>query len=148
MKTFTNLLFIIGSSMAFAPCLGPVKSSVVLSMSAEEEAVSRRSAVLKLGGATAAALVATAAVPHAAVADQSSDDMVARIAAQSVKANEAARTKKEKDEAAQAKSKEGVNPALLVGGGGLALSLPFFLPNPLRLGTKLGSGGEDDGYGK
>ena len=32
-------------------------------------------------------------------------------------------------------------------GGGLLLSLPFFLPNLMRLSKKIGSGGEDDGYG-
>jgi len=32
--------------------------------------------------------------------------------------------------------------------GGTALSIPFFFPNLLRLGTKITSLGEDDGYGK
>jgi len=35
----------------------------------------------------------------------------------------------------------------LIGFGGIALSVPFFLPNLIRLGKKVGSGGEDDGYG-
>lgn len=32
--------------------------------------------------------------------------------------------------------------------GSVALSLPFFYKNVLRLGTKITSGGKDDGYGK
>lgn len=32
--------------------------------------------------------------------------------------------------------------------GGVGLSVPFFLPNLIRLGKKVSSGGEDDGYGK
>jgi len=55
---------------------------------------------------------------------------------------EKARKIKAKEDAENGKKKI---PYIL--GGGFLLSLPFFLPNLLRLGQKLGSGGKDDGYG-
>mmetsp|Transcript_45549 Transcript_45549/g.138428 ORF Transcript_45549/g.138428 Transcript_45549/m.138428 type:complete len:155 (-) Transcript_45549:1202-1666(-) len=150
MKTFATLVTLaaVGSSSAFAPTAPSTRPSFSLSMAADESAnLSRRSALLSIGG-VAASFAATAVSPYPAFADESSDDMVARIAAKSVAANEAARLKKEKEDAAKAKGKESGGIAVLgVGAAGVALTAPFFLPNLLRLGSKLSSGGEDDGYG-
>ena len=83
------------------------------------------------------------------LSDESAEDMVARIAAKSAAANEAARAKADKEAAQKAGAKDGSSNLVLgVGAAGVALTLPFFLPNLLRLGSKLSSGGEDDGYGK
>ena len=86
---------------------------------------------------------------NAAVGDESADDMVKRIAAQSASANAAARAKAEKEklvkESGGGNSSQALVPAFLLASVGL--SLPFFLPNLLRLGTKVMSGGENDGYG-
>ena len=43
-------------------------------------------------------------------------------------------------------SGEKLKPILLVAGGGLALSIPFYFQNLQRLGTKVASGGKDSGY--
>lgn len=113
--------------------------------------VSRRSALVN-SAATATcllSLVSVAAVANAAVGDESADDMVKRIAAQSASANAAARAKAEKEklvkESGGGNSSQALVPAFLLASVGL--SLPFFLPNLLRLGTKVMSGGENDGYG-
>mmetsp|Transcript_5407 Transcript_5407/g.12942 ORF Transcript_5407/g.12942 Transcript_5407/m.12942 type:complete len:165 (+) Transcript_5407:260-754(+) len=83
------------------------------------------------------------------LSDESAEDMVARIAAKSAAANDAARAKADKEAAQKAGAKDGSSNLVLgVGAAGVALTLPFFLPNLLRLGSKLSSGGEDDGYGK
>lgn len=154
MKVAKSLLLIatIGSSNAFAPPTPHSAPASVLSMGVENnhDAVvsSRRSALLSLGGAAATFALTSAFAPDAAFADESAEDMVARIAAQSAAANEAARAKAEKESAEKAKAKEGSSGLVLgAGAAGVALTLPFFLPNLLRLGSKLGSGGEDDGYG-
>mmetsp|Transcript_24399 Transcript_24399/g.51500 ORF Transcript_24399/g.51500 Transcript_24399/m.51500 type:complete len:151 (-) Transcript_24399:179-631(-) len=55
---------------------------------------------------------------------------------------EKARKLKAKEDAENAKK---LVPTILF--GGVALSVPFFLPNLLRLGKKFISGGKDDGYG-
>jgi hypothetical protein len=151
MKAVTTLLAVaaVGSSSAFAPQpQAPKVNSALHAVSASDEAAvtSRRSALLSLAGAAAAAAVVVA--PTAAVADESAEDMVARIAAKSAAANEAARQKAEKEAATKAQAKEGSSSLVLgAGAAGVALTLPFFLPNLLRLGSKLSSGGEDDGYG-
>mmetsp|Transcript_19500 Transcript_19500/g.21969 ORF Transcript_19500/g.21969 Transcript_19500/m.21969 type:complete len:151 (-) Transcript_19500:6-458(-) len=93
---------------------------------------SRRSAMREglfktAGVAAAAALVV--ATPNVALADIYDEQ-------------EKARKIKAKEDAENGKKKI---PYIL--GGGFLLSLPFFLPNLLRLGKKLGSGGKDDGYG-
>ena len=119
--------------------------------------ISRRSALVTSGTFLALLATTTAAVlaPSPALAestitmsDESSVDLVQRIAAQSAAANAAARAKAELEQ----QNKEGAGksqalvPAFLFASVGL--SLPFFLPNLLRLGTKIMSGGKDDGYGR
>ena len=88
------------------------------------------------------------ALPIAAANAESTDDMVKRIAAQSASANAAARVKAEEQEKKDKEAGEQgkiLVPAFLLGSVGL--SLPFFLPNLIRLGKKTASMGEDDGYG-
>ena len=121
--------------------------------------ISRRSALVTSGTFLALLATTTAAVlaPSPALAestitmsDESSVDLVQRIAAQSAAANAAARAKAELEqqnrESADGKSQQALVPAFLFASVGL--SLPFFLPNLLRLGTKIMSGGKDDGYGR
>ena len=93
-------------------------------------------------------LVATPAAMALVDADEDSTAMVRRIAAQSEAANAAARAKKVKEEE-DAKNNSGAGQNLVAAGlvGSVALSLPFFLPNLIRLGKKLSSGGKNDGYG-
>jgi biotin carboxyl carrier protein len=81
-------------------------------------------------------------------ADEDSAAMVRRIAAKSEAANEAARAKRIKEEE-DAKNSAGNGQSLVTTGlvGSVVLSLPFFLPNLIRLGKKITSGGADDGYG-
>jgi len=154
MKAVSTLLAVaaIGSSSAFAPQPQAPKmsscSALHAAADADEAVTSRRSALLSLGGAAAAAAAAVVVAPNAAFADESAEDMVARIAAKSAAANDAARAKAEKEAAQKAGAKGGSSNLVLgAGAAGVALTLPFFLPNLLRLGSKLGSGGEDDGYG-
>lgn len=146
------------ATQAFSPSLRvtrPVRihPTVALQVSNLDDAVttSRRSALATglLALVTLPAVVAGATAANAAVsADESAEDMVERIAAKSAAANEAARAKAA---AAEQKKIEGADsgkvlvPAFLLGSVGL--SLPFFLPNLIRLGKKVASGGEDDGYG-
>jgi hypothetical protein len=94
-------------------------------------------------------LLATPASMALVDADEDSAAMVRRIAAKSEAANVAARTKKIKEEE-DAKNNAGKGQNLVATGlvGSVVLSLPFFLPNLIRLGKKVASGGEDDGYGK
>jgi len=87
-----------------------------------------REGLFKTAGVAAAAVV-VATSPNAAYADIYDEQ-------------EKARKIKAKEDAENGKKKI---PYIL--GGGFLLSLPFFLPNLLRLGQKLGSGGKDDGYG-
>ena len=151
MKAVSTLLAVaaVSSSSAFAPQPQAPTVTSALHATADEAVTSRRSALLSLGGAAAAAATAAVvAAPTAALADESAEDMVARIAAKSAAANEAARLKAEKEAASKAQAKEGSSSLVLgAGAAGVALTLPFFLPNLLRLGSKLSSGGEDDGYG-
>lgn len=113
---------------------------------------SRRSALATglLALVTLPVVVAGSTAANAAVsADESAEDMVERIAAKSAAANAAARAKAAAEEQKKiegADSGKILVPAFLLGSVGL--SLPFFLPNLIRLGTKVASGGEDDGYGK
>jgi len=117
--------------------------------SSDENINTRRSALKSLGGTAVSLIAASTAACAPAFAEESADDLVARIAAKSVAANDAARVKREADEAKRLKDKEGGGSLVLgVGAAGVVLTLPFFLPNLLRLGSKLGSGGKDDGYGK
>ena len=81
-------------------------------------------------------IAAASSVPQLALAEVSDDtsSSVAAIAARSAAANEAARVKAEQEKAK--KEKDAGSGGILVGtalGGGLLLSLPFFLPNLLRL---------------
>mmetsp|Transcript_11666 Transcript_11666/g.12531 ORF Transcript_11666/g.12531 Transcript_11666/m.12531 type:complete len:156 (-) Transcript_11666:104-571(-) len=87
-----------------------------------------REGLFKTAGVAAAAALVVA-TPNAALADIYDEQ-------------EKARKIKAKEDAENGKKKI---PYIL--GGGFLLSLPFFLPNLLRLGKKLGSGGKDDGYG-
>jgi hypothetical protein len=98
--------------------------------------------------ATGLAAAFAVALPVAAFADESADDIVKRIAAKSAVANEAARAKALDEEKKKEEGKDAgklLVPAFLLGGVGL--TLPFFLPNLIRLGKKTASLGEDDGYG-
>ena len=105
--------------------------SALASDEGSDPVMSRRAAA-KEAAFTAAAAIASAAVlaPTAANADIYDDQRKAAA-------------EKRKQDAEKGKS---LVPAVL--GGGLLLSLPFFFPNLLRLGTKLSSLGEDDGYGR
>mmetsp|Transcript_8237 Transcript_8237/g.16496 ORF Transcript_8237/g.16496 Transcript_8237/m.16496 type:complete len:152 (-) Transcript_8237:57-512(-) len=99
--------------------------------------------VLKVCVASAPAFVAASSLYPAAARAESAEEAVARIAARSEAENALAR---EKEAALKAKntgkSDDGASGLVLgVLGGGVALSLPFFLPNLIRLGKKLGGGG-------
>ena len=105
-------------------------------------AVSSRRVALGDASRFALGAAALAAGPLAANAD------VASIAAA---AN--AKAAKEREEALygpppepELDSGEKLKPILLVAGGGLALSIPFYFQNLQRLGTKVASGGKDSGY--
>jgi len=108
---------------------------------------SRREAVLGL--ATASAVTALTALP--AFADDT-DDAIARIAARAKAENAAndakalknVKTEEELEEEQEA-SKRNIGLALLASVG---LSVPLYAKNLARLGTKIASGGKDDGYGK
>ena len=131
----------LGSSHAFAPQPAAV---VVASTNAAASLVGGASAQLQNG-----IDVWSASSSSVVLSDESAEDMVARIAAKSAAANDAARAKADKEAAQKAGAKDGSSNLVLgVGAAGVALTLPFFLPNLLRLGSKLSSGGEDDGYGK
>eukprot|EP00536_Pseudo-nitzschia_multiseries_P003266 jgi/Psemu1/7323/gm1.7323_g len=99
---------------------------------ADEITLSRRNMMQK-GIASAVLSLSTASVlvaaPNSAVADIYDEQ-------------EKARKLKKKEEAENAKK---LVPTILI--GGTALSVPFFLPNLLRLGKKFLSFGEEDGYG-
>ncbi|GMI40831.1 hypothetical protein TrCOL_g11027 [Triparma columacea] len=98
----------------------------------------RRNALSSIGSAGAAAGVAILLSPQLAFAvDDETADMVARIAAKAEAANAADREKDANAAAKKAKDKDGAgNLVLGVAGGGLALSVPFFLPNLIRLAKK------------
>lgn len=138
MKLFRILSAIVLLSMAdaFAPAgwATPKTTTTVLGAQAEDHDVailSRRDAIRQV--ATTAAMASFAAVsmtPDAALADIY-DDM------------EKERKLKQKEDAENARK---LVPGILI--GGTALSVPFFLPNLLRLGKKFISLGENDGYGK
>lgn len=104
-----------------------------------QEALSRRKALL---GAAAGA-IALAGRSREAEADDT-EDAIARIAAQS---NQAAKADREAPK--EEKVRDSSEGKAQVGGillGGTALSVPFFAENLKRLGTKIASGGKDDGY--
>lgn len=106
---------------------------------------SRREAVLA-GVATATALTA---LP---VFADDTDDAIARIAARAkaenaandAKAASSVKTEAELEEEQEA-SKRNIGLALVAS---VALSVPFYSKNLERLGTKIASGGKDDGYNK
>ena len=109
-----------------------------------DEVSSRRSALIG-----ASSLVA-AAVPLAAFADANEDAMAA-IAARTRQKYEAEKAKAEANTmsteelmAAQEENKRNIYLAL---GGSVVLSVPFYFKNLQRLGTKIVSGGKDDGRG-
>merc|ERR1719311_1770916 len=80
-----------------------------------------------------------------------SDDAMARIAAKTTAANEAAKAARVRAPPTGAellaKQEESKNKILLVAVGGSALSIPFFFKNLQRLATKVATGGQDSGYG-
>ena len=130
-------------SFSLAPT-STVRTSTSLFAASQDEPLSRRSAVAGLAAMGAAAL----ALPSMAMAEESADDLVKRIAAKSAAANEAARAKALTEEQKKEDGKDAgklLVPAFLL--GGIGLTLPFFLPNLIRLGKKGASLGEDDGYG-
>jgi len=142
MKLFSTILaaaYIAVSVNAFSvQNVGGTKSSTVLR-------ATRREAIESL--ATTAAAFAFVA-PAVAVGTNDADDVVARIAAQNA-AKAAAAREQAAVEASKPKKEPTDGKSLVLGAAGasVALSLPFFLPNLLRLGTKLASGGKNDGYG-
>jgi len=131
------------------------KSALLLSVTppptTSDNLSSRRSAIL-VGFTTMLPVVMATVTPTTAFAlvdaNEDSAAMVRRIAANSEAANVAAKAKKLKEEQ-DAKNNADSGKNLVAAGlvGSVALSLPFFLPNLIRLGKKLGSGGENDGYG-
>lgn len=137
----TTLLVIALSTkaMAFAPQKRFAQSSATaLSMKNNVESsitTDRRTAMKDMFTAFTVVAAASSA-PQFAFADVSDDtsSSVAAIAARSAAANAVARDKAEKEKAK--KEKEAGSGGVLVStvlGGGLALSLPFFLPNLLRM---------------
>jgi hypothetical protein len=130
-------------SFSVAPVASRTSTKLHLQQFDDASVVSRRSAM-----ATGLAAAFAVALPVAAFADESADDIVKRIAAKSAVANEAARAKALDEEKKKEEGKDAgklLVPAFLLGGVGL--TLPFFLPNLIRLGKKTSSLGEDDGYG-
>ncbi|GMH86392.1 hypothetical protein TrVE_jg7877 [Triparma verrucosa] len=74
--------------------------------------------------------------------DADTEASMRRIAEKSEAANALEREKDKARAAKQEKDKEGGSTLVIgVAGGGLALSIPFFLPNLIRLGKKLSGGG-------
>jgi hypothetical protein len=116
-------------------------------VSSRRQALGQASGWLAAAGLAVVAVAPTVAYADPLAADNDADDVVKRIAAQSAAVNEAARAKKAK-EAPKEKGDGGKSLVGLAAAGGVVLTLPFFLPNLMRIGTKLTSGGEDDGYGK
>uniref|UniRef100_A0A7S0GCP1 Uncharacterized protein n=1 Tax=Proboscia inermis TaxID=420281 RepID=A0A7S0GCP1_9STRA len=104
-------------------------NSEVDSSAEEIVSLSRRDSLKKGSSAVLAACLALTVTGDAALADIYDDQ-------------EKARKLKQKEDSANSKK---LVPLVLFGGS--ALSIPFFLPNLIRLGKKLGSGGKDDGYG-
>jgi len=129
------------------------KSALLLSVTppptTSDNLSSRRSAIL-VGFTTMSVMATVTPTTALALVDANEDSaaMVRRIAANSEAANVAAKAKKLKEEQ-DAKNNADSGKNLVAAGlvGSVALSLPFFLPNLIRLGKKLGSGGENDGYG-
>jgi len=144
MLVHLSLALLFSSVQGYATVLGR-QTSLRSSSPQMSASASRREAVL--GFASAAALAT--ALP--AFADDT-EDAVARIAARA-KAENAARDAKAaatvKTEAQLEEEQEGnkrlIGLALLASVG---LSVPFYSKNLERLGTKVASGGKDDGYGK
>lgn len=139
------LLTLVGSAEAFS-CAAPAPAASGRSSSPVcLEASSRRQAVAGAG----AVLAATVFLPKVAFADETEDAM-AKIAAK----NKAALAKAKEEERAnimkQVEEEEDpsakVKKIVGVGAAGVLASVPFYYRNLLRLGTKIVSGGEDDGY--
>mmetsp|Transcript_99030 Transcript_99030/g.156116 ORF Transcript_99030/g.156116 Transcript_99030/m.156116 type:complete len:173 (+) Transcript_99030:62-580(+) len=98
-----------------------------------------------VAGGMASVLAAAALLPRGASADD--DDAMAKILAKNQKAAETAREEEANKVVEDTSTFEKLLPAIVVLGGGTALSVPFFSANLQRLGTKVASGGQDDGYG-
>uniref|UniRef100_A0A7S2K6V0 Uncharacterized protein n=1 Tax=Leptocylindrus danicus TaxID=163516 RepID=A0A7S2K6V0_9STRA len=142
MKDFflaTLLAVAMSTTMAFVPQKRFAQSSTsalsVLSNTDSSISTDRRAAMKDMFAAFTV-IAAASSVPQLALAEVSDDtsSSVAAIAARSAAANEAARVKAEQEKAK--KEKDAGSGGILVGtalGGGLLLSLPFFLPNLLRL---------------
>mmetsp|Transcript_4047 Transcript_4047/g.4431 ORF Transcript_4047/g.4431 Transcript_4047/m.4431 type:complete len:146 (+) Transcript_4047:96-533(+) len=137
---FAALLFLVNfhASAAFVvrqhrSNFDDVSVSLKMTTNNEGDSISRREAFSSLMKTTTAvaggALLMTTASPPA-LADIYDDEA-------------AERKRKQAEDSAKGQQ---LVPAVLF--GGTLLSVPFFFPNLLRLGTKLISGGEDDGYGK
>eukprot|EP00545_Synedropsis_sp_CCMP1620_P003951 CAMPEP_0119008886 /NCGR_PEP_ID=MMETSP1176-20130426/4006_1 /TAXON_ID=265551 /ORGANISM="Synedropsis recta cf, Strain CCMP1620" /LENGTH=95 /DNA_ID=CAMNT_0006961297 /DNA_START=90 /DNA_END=374 /DNA_ORIENTATION=- len=95
----------------------------MLQAQSEDASVSRRSAMATAGSFAA---LAALALPGIALADESSDDLVKRIAAKSAAANQAARDKAALEEQKKEEGKDAGK--LLVPGfllAGVGLTLPF-----------------------
>ena len=142
-RSLLLLCSLLVAAQAFAPALQVTSRITSLQAANLDDAVLSRRSALATG--LAGLMVA---LPIAAANAESTDDMVKRIAAQSASANAAARVKAEEQEKKDKEAGEQgkiLVPAFLLGSVGL--SLPFFLPNLIRLGKKTASMGEDDGYG-
>ena len=136
-KLFSAVL-LLSVANAFAPLgrTSPKPASAVLRAQMVDDnddiaVLSRRDAMRKGATATMATLSVASlmiATPETALADIYDDQ-------------EKARKLKKKEESENARK---LVPTILI--GGTLLTVPFFLPNLLRLGKKLLSGGESDGY--
>ena len=102
---------------------------------------SRRAALADFGAAAAALAV----VPLAANA-KSIEEIAAEANAKALKEREEALYGPPPEPEVSAGDK--LKPILLIAGGGTALSIPFYFQNVKRLGTKIASGGKDDGRSK
>ena len=136
-KLFSALL-LLSVANAFAPSSGTsskAASAVLRAQMVDDNddsaVLSRRDAMRKGATATMATLSVASlmiATPETALADIYDDQ-------------EKARKLKKIEESANARK---LVPTILI--GGTLLTVPFFLPNLLRLGKKLSSGGDSDGY--
>jgi hypothetical protein len=116
------------------------------------------SRVMSRRAALASGLIAAAMMPQASWAvnrKRGVDDPEAELARLEEEKKEAAAKKAAKEAAKTAKKEAGIEetdersfPIAAAAGGGVLLSVPLYFANLQRLGTKVASGGKDDGYGK
>jgi len=140
-------LALVGSAEGFSPVGTPAR---VVTRHASPQMLQSRRDALFAGAAAATTLAATASPAFAAIDEDANEAAMAAIAKKAAAQNAAADAAKkaniktpEEQQAAQDEAKRNIGIALA---GSVVLSVPFYYRNVLRLATKIGSGGEDDGY--